>query len=268
LGEPDLVIVDDHAAATSAAADHLTAALAAAIAERGQAHWATTGGSSATGLYRQILDTPLHDRVDWAAVHVWWGDDRYVPRDHPLSNVKPFDDVLFDIGETEEGTAGGPGGLAFDVAKIHPFPTSEAIGHARGAGWCAATLADRLREQGPAFDAGWPVFDVMVLGMGPDGHVLSIFPGSAAFEAGFADLALSIPAPTHIEPHVERVSLHPAVIGVTRRVLVVATGDGKAEVLGHVFGDDRDPTRWPAQLARRDGATWILDRAAAGRLAR
>jgi 6-phosphogluconolactonase len=265
---PELIVVDDPAAAVAAGAERVAAALAAGIAERGEVHWATTGGSSAVGLYRHLIDTPLHDGVDWGAVHVWWGDDRFVPRDHPLSNVKPFDDVLFDIGETEEGTAGGAVGLPFDVARIHPFPTTEAIGHARGAAWCASALADRLRDVGPLFEDGWPVFDLVILGVGADGHILSIFPGSNAFDAGFADLGMAIPAPMHIEPHVERVTLHPAIVGAARTVLVVASGAEKAPVLGDIFGDVHDPARWPAQLARREGATWILDRAAAGRLAR
>jgi 6-phosphogluconolactonase len=111
---------------------------------------------------------------------------------------------------------------------------------------------------------GWPVFDLMLLGVGSDGHVLSVFPGSAAFES--KDWALAIPAPTHIEPHVERVTLNPAILAVARQLIVVAFGGGKASVLGDIFGAEVDPTRWPAQLARRDGATWILDRAAAASL--
>ena len=269
MSEPALVIVDDPPAVAAAAAERTAAGLTAAIATRGRADWATTGGSSPVGLYRQLVDTPLRDAVDWPEVHVWWGDDRYVPRDHPLSNVKPFDDVMFDIGHGEEGTAGGPPGLPFEVDHIHPFPTGEAIGEARGAAWCAAALGDVLRgESGPPFEGGWPVFDVLLLGVGPDGHVLSVFPGSPAFEATLADLALAVAAPTHVEPHVERVTLHPSVIGAARAVVVLATGSEKAAVLGDVFGEIRDPARWPAQLARRDGATWILDRAAAGRLSR
>ena len=106
----------------------------------------------------------------------------------------------------------------------------------------------------------------MLLGIGADGHLLSVFPGSAAFDS--TELAMAIPAPTHIEPHVERVTLNPAVIGAARQVLVVAYGSDKAPVLAHIFGPERDPRRWPAQLARRAGATWILDEAAAANLPR
>ena len=111
---------------------------------------------------------------------------------------------------------------------------------------------------------GWPVFDLIVLGVGADGHILSVFPGSAAFDS--TELALAIPAPTHIEPHVERVTLNPAVVEVARQLLVVVHGEEKAPVLAEVFGPERDPRRWPAQLARRASAVWILDEAAASRL--
>jgi 6-phosphogluconolactonase len=209
----------------------------------------------------------LIDAVPWAAVHAWWGDDRYVPRDHPLSNVKPFYDVLLDIADSEEGTADSDAhGVPLPVENIHPFPTNEAIGESRGAAWCAAALADELRAAELPSVEGWPAFDLMLVGIGGDGHLLSVFPGSSAFDS--SEVALAIPAPTHIEPHVERVTLNPALIGVARQVIVVANGADKAPVLGAIFGPERDPRRWPAQLARRAGAIWILDEAAAASLPR
>ena len=75
----------------------------------------------------------------------------------------------------------------------------------------------------------WPSFDLVFLGMGGDGHLLSVFPGSAAFDA--EAWAMAIPAPTHIEPHVERVTMHPAIVGAGRETLMVSTGESKAEML-------------------------------------
>jgi 6-phosphogluconolactonase len=271
MTEPELVVVPDPEAVAAAAADRIATSLTEAVSARGRADWATTGGSMAPAIYRHLAERPFHDGIPWHAVHVWWGDDRYVPKDHPLSNVKPLDDILLAIAWTQGGqVALGESGEAIPVPlpieNRHPFPTTEAIGRARGAAWCAARLAEALSEAGLERDGSWPVLDLVLLGVGPDGHVLSVFPGSPAL--GASELALAVPAPTHVEPHVERVTLNPAIIGAARRVLVVAAGAEKAGVLGEVFGAERDPARWPAQLARREGATWIVDTDAATALSR
>ena len=263
---PEIVVVADADAASALAADRITASLRAAVEERGRADWATTGGSTPVGIYRHLA-TPAHvDDAPWPDVHVWWGDDRYVPRDHALSNVKGFDDILLDIGGRQAGQAIGGGGPAVPVRleNLHPFRTSEAIGEGWGAARCAAELERELRAEDLPLVAGWPVLDVVLLGIGSDGHVLSVFPGSPAFDS--EAWALAIPAPTHIEPHVERVTLNPAILRVAGRIIVVMHGAGKAEILGRIFGPELDPLRWPAQLALRDNATWILDEAAAANL--
>jgi 6-phosphogluconolactonase len=113
---------------------------------------------------------------------------------------------------------------------------------------------------------GWPVFDLMFVGIGGDGHLLSVFPGSEAFDSD--RLALAIPAPTHIEPHVARVTMNPATVQVAGRVLAVVLGASKADIVGRLFREPPDPRLLPAQLAIRDGATWILDEAAAAQLPR
>ena len=265
MSEPEIVVVADDALAAVEAATRIGASLREAVVRRGRADWVTTGGSALVARYRRMAEPPLVDTIPWASAHVWWTDDRYVPRDHPLSNVKPFDDVLLDLADAEEGTAGaGSAGVPIPIENIHPFRTAEAIGRGAGAAWCAAEMADELRAAGLPEQDGWPVFDLMVLGVGPDGHILSVFPGSAAFDS--TELALAIPAPTHIEPHVERVTLNPAIVGVARQLIVVVHGAEKAPVLAEVFGPERDPRRWPSQLARREGAIWILDEAAASRL--
>jgi 6-phosphogluconolactonase len=262
-----LVIVEDPAAGAAIAADRIAQNLTDAVAARGRADWATTGGSTPVAIYRRLSAPPLDGSVPWADVHVWWGDDRFVPRDHPASNVKAFDDVMLGIGPHEEGTAGADRpGVPLQVDHVHPFPTGEAIGAARGAAWCAAELAGDLKAAGLEERGGWPVFDLLFLGIGPDGHLLSVFPGSPALDS--PDLALAIPAPTHIEPRIERVTLNPAVLSVAREILVVAYGENKAVGLAAVLGGERDPRRWPGQLARRPGATWILDEAAASLLRR
>lgn len=264
MSDPELVVVAEPAAGAIEAAGRVAAALTAAVEARGRADWATTGGSTPIAMYAHLSTPPFVDSIPWAKVHVWWGDDRFVPRDHPLSNVKGFDDIMLGIGEAEEGTGGGRRGVPIPVANLHPFPAGEAIAHGRGTAWCAETLADELRAARLPEVGGWPAFDLLHLGIGGDGHLLSVFPGSAAFDSDA--LALGIPAPTHIEPHVERVTLNPAVVGAASRVLVAAYGPDKADVVARIFGPERDPRRWPAQLALRPGATWILDETVAAGL--
>ena len=176
MSEPEITVVGDPEAGAVLAASHIARALVAAAAARGRADWATTGGSTPVGIYRRLIEPALAATVPWDLVHVWWGDDRFVPRDHPYSNVKAFDDIMLGIGATEEGTAGGlVPGVPIPVANVHPFRAAEAIGSGRGAAWCADELAAELRDAPLDAVDGWPVFDMMLLGIGPDGHLLSVF---------------------------------------------------------------------------------------------
>jgi len=250
---PALIVLADPAAVSLAAAELIADSLAAAVAVRGRAHLATTGGSSPAGIYRHLAIPPFRDRVPWERIDIWFGDDRLVPRDDPLSNVFPVDRVLL-----------GGAGVRLDADRLHPFPCGRAIQERLGGVWCAATYAAEVAAGVPADATGWPAFDLVLVGIGPDGHLLSVFPGSPAL--GSDRLALAIPAPTHVEPHVERVTLNPAILGAAREILAITHGAAKAPVLGAIFGPVHDPTRWPAQLARRAGATWLLDAPAGAEL--
>ena len=252
-----LRVLDDAAAASQAAAVANAAGLRDADAVRGRADWATTGGSSPVGIYRALRSLPLRDVVPWSNVHVWWGDDRYVPRDHKLSNVRPLDNELL--------------ARRFQVplppGNVHAMRMDEAIASGAGPAWVAQEYARELRESGvPVGSNGFPAFDVVLLGIGGDGHLLSVFPGSPLLEA--REWVCPVEAPTHIEPHVARVSLNPGIVEVARRVIAVVTGSAKAGIIAEIFGPERDVRRWPAQLARRSNATWILDREAAALLPR
>lgn len=260
-GEPEVVVVADPAEASRHAAERIAAALTAAVGRRGRADWVTTGGSTPRGIYRHLATPPLRDRVPWRQVHLWWGDDRFVARGDPLSNVRPADETLL--------AHGSGGGASIPAANVHAIPMAEAMGAGVGPERAAARYDTELRAAGDdGLDVvdGMPVFDVVLVGIGGDGHLLSVFPGSPTWDA--EAWAIAVPSPTHVEPHVARVTLHPGVLAVARQVLAVAFGDGKAAVLARIFGAERDPRRWPAQAALAANATWILDVAAAARLPR
>ena len=256
-GEPELMVVADPDAAAREAAERIAAALVAAVERRGRADFCTTGGSTPIPIYRLLSQSPLCDRIPWQQVHVWWGDDRYVPRGHPKSNVTALDDVLLGGGEGEHGSAPLP------TANIHPFPTDRAIAEYRDNGWCAARYAEEMARHLALADGNWPVFDMILVGVGDDGHVLSVFPDSPALAK--LDWAMGIPAPSHLGPHLPRVTVNPRLLEAAP-VLVVTWGPTKAEALGHVFGSVRDDRRWPVQRTRRPGAAWIVDEAAASKI--
>jgi 6-phosphogluconolactonase len=258
---PQLHVLPSAGAVSQAAAEAIAAGLAAAIAERGIAHWSTTGGSAAPGIYRALRAAPLRDSVDWARVVVWWGDDRFVPADDALSNVLPFEQLL--MADADDAAAAG---LPITREHVHQIDVAGALAAGGGAADAAVAYETDLLLHGPAVDAnGTPVFDVLVLGMGPDGHILSVFPGSAAWDE--AALVLPIPAPSHVEPHVERVTMHPDLVTAARSVLVVTAGAGKADVLARAWAGD-DVRELPVRATLAPNATWILDEGAAAGLTR
>jgi 6-phosphogluconolactonase len=262
--EPEVVVVADLEALADVAAERVVGALAEAVVRRGRADIALTGGSTAALLYRRLVASPPGGRVPWELVHLWWGDDRFVPRDDARSNVFVADAILLDpLGA----------GIPIAASHVHPWPVDSALARvargddpADGHAWCARTYAAEARAALPAGPEGWPAFDLVLLGIGGDGHLLSVFPGSAAI--GSPELTLAIPAPTHIEPHVPRVTFNPAILGSAARILALVSGAAKADVVARVLAGPRDPTALPGVLARRATATWLLDAAAAGALQR
>lgn len=274
-GEPEIRIFEDADGASWAAAETIASALRAGVEERGRADWATTGGSTPAGVYRHLAEPPLRDEVPWAGVHVWWGDDRFVPRDHPLSNVMPLDSVLLSAAGRAGMSGTGVDAVMVDIGmepgvpllpeQIHAPNMTHAIASSVGPEWVAEAYEEELRAAGiPIAENGLPILDIVFLGIGPDGHLLSVFPRSPLLDS--QAWVSAVPAPDHVDPHVARISLNPGIVAAARLPIVVAHGAGKASILAAVLGGDRDVSLLPAQLARREGAIWFLDRAAAADL--
>lgn len=275
VGETEVAVLSDEAAVALAATERIVAALQGAFDERGEAHLALSGGSSATCLYKEMALPKWGSALAWDQVHMWWGDERFVPLDHPESNAGLAYRLLFAeaarSGESGEGgagvdvTAGDLRGLPIDVLKVHPVEVEDAIGLAAPVDVAAELYATDIDRLVPKGVDGVPVFDVFLAGVGADGHTLSLFPGGAGQEPD-APFVIAVPAPQHIEPHIARVTLTARVMAAAHQVLVLTSGDAKAEVIAQVLGNKRDSARWPAQVARLPNAVWLLDEAGAARL--
>jgi 6-phosphogluconolactonase len=269
-----VVVVRDAPAIAREAAASICDALATAIAERGEAHVVLTGGSSAAALHVELAGS-WREAIDWTRVHLWWGDERFVPLDHPDSNAGAAYALLLRIAA--RSATSGTGDVATDVragvtdalpvpaGNVHPVPVDEALARAGGAGWAAARYEETVVRLVPATADGRPAFDVVLLGIGTDGHILSVFPGSAALQPD-APLVLPIPAPEHIAPHVDRVTFRPSILADARRIVVMVPGSGKAAIVHDVLAAEGDPSRWPARLAATGRAVWLLDEESAAGL--
>lgn len=272
LSGAQLVIVDDDAAVAHESARRTVKALADAVAERGVAHVALTGGSGAVPLFKALRTRENREALDWSKVHLWWVDDRFVPIDHPQSNAGVAYELLLAMseraglsgegGQGDDVVSGEVAGLPIDPGNVHPFEVDETLGDDQPVDLAAQLYARDLNRYVPLARGGVPVFDVLMTGVGPDGHIFSLFPGSPGLALD-APIVIGIPAPQHVEPHIPRITLTARVIPAARLVLVMSSGAEKAGIIGQVLGDDRDVARWPAQATLGPNAVWVLDRAAA-----
>jgi len=254
MSDPTVRILRDTQGVAEAAADRVIKAATAAVAARGVFHLCTTGGSTPAALYRALREPSRADRMPWAQTQIWFGDDRFVPRADPLSNVAPLDAQLLSAS-----VDGAPSPLS--PSAVHPWPTTAADAPIA----VSAYLAE-LRGAGvPHTPSGYPIFDLLLIGIGGDSHCLSVFPGSTLALEG-APVAASVPAPTHIEPHVPRLSFSLGAITGARAVLALAPGAGKAEALARIFSGATAVVDAPAKAALIPTATWLLDTASASKL--
>jgi 6-phosphogluconolactonase len=277
VGEAEILVLPDEPAVAREGSRRTVDGLGRAISERGEAHLALSGGSSAIALYRELRQPEWRSAIPWDRVHFWWGDERFVPLDHPESNAGLAYRLLFAVpahaGESGQGgegvdvLAGDVPGLPIDADRVHPVEVEDTIGVAGTVDLAAQRYADDLERWLPRGAGGVPAFDVFLTGVGPDGHTLSMFRGSPAL-APDAPVVLGVPAPAHVEPRLARVTLSARMLAAASEVLVMTAGEAKANVLAQVLGQERDPARWPAQAALLPNAVWLLDEAVAARLAR
>lgn len=275
LGGAQIVVVTDETEVARESARRIVAALADAVDQRGVAHIALTGGSAAVPLYRELRSAQYRAALDWSTVHLWWSDERFVPIDHPQSNagvaysallaVSEIAGISGDGGQYDDVAAGDVPGILINPGNVHPVEVAEALSDDQPVELAAQMYEHEINRNLPLARGGVPVFDVILAGVGQDGHIFSLFPGSPGLAID-APIVLGVPAPEHVEPHIARVTLSARVLPAAHLVLVMAASERKADVMAQVLGDDRDVARWPAQAALEANAVWVLDAAAAARL--
>lgn len=246
---PDVVVQPDADRLTRAVASALVARLAAAQAVHGTASVVLTGGGTGTAVLEQVARLaaePEHAVVDWRLVDFWWGDERFVPVDDPQRNELGAQRALLDR-------------VTLDPERVHPMPSSDAGFEEPedAAGWYAEQLASVA-----AGGATLPRFDVLLLGVGPEGHVASIFPGSPAAR----DERLVVAVRNCPKPPPTRISLGMPAITSAQEVWLVVSGTAKADAVARALAG-APPLEVPAAGARGARATrWLLDAAAASKL--
>jgi 6-phosphogluconolactonase len=231
---PGLVVVPDARSLARRAAERIVETVREAVAERGRCAVALAGGATPRATYEVLGTSALAAALPWGAVSWYFGDERAVPPDHPESNYRAARETLFaNRPETLE--------------RVYRMPAE------------AADLELAARAYGELLP---DPLDLILLGIGEDGHTASLFPGSPILGERSARVAVV----TGPKPPNPRLTITPPVIETARALLVLVSGAGKAEALARALGGPLDVTAVPAQLARR--GTWIVDAAAAADLER
>jgi 6-phosphogluconolactonase len=244
---PLVVVHRDAELLATAVAARLVTELLDAMAARGRASVVLTGGGIGTAVLAELAASPAADAVDWRRLDVWWGDERFRPTGDPERNETGARQALLSKVDLDPGRVypmPGPDGPDGDD------PEAAAVRYAR---W----LREAARPAGPV-----PPFDVLMLGIGPEGHVASLFPGlPAVFDERPVVAVRRSPKPPPV-----RLSLTFPAIQAAREVWVIASGEEKAEAV-RLSLSGASPQRVPAAGARgRERTLYLLDRAAAGQL--
>ena len=226
------------------AASVFAAEASGAIAARGAFRVALSGGTTPIGMYSRLADDPvLRSQVHWEKVHFFWGDERQVPPDHQDSNYRMVREAMLDR-------------LPIDPHHVHRIKAEDP-----DASRAAAAYEETLRTIFVLKPSQVPEFDLIHLGMGPDGHTASLFPATEALHET-RRLVVSNRVP---KLNTDRITLTVPVLNAAMSVLFVVHGDDKAPVLKEVLEGPYDPDRLPAQLVRptRGRLLWLVDASAA-----
>jgi 6-phosphogluconolactonase len=245
---PTVTISKNADALAATAADHILGAAQEAIRSRGRFTIALAGGSTPERTYTLLAQPDRASRIDWSKTFIFFGDERFVPHDDPRSNFGMAQRTLLSKAPIPAG-------------QVFPIPTTGANA-AAGAGAYTRTLEQAFSS---ALGGALPRFDMILLGLGDDGHTASLFPGAASLHEAKAWVTWSPPGT--LPPPVDRVTFTFPLLNAARQVLFLVAGDKKAVPARDVLEGHPNVTERPAAGVRpTDGTvTWLLDEAAANR---
>jgi 6-phosphogluconolactonase len=236
---------DDLDALSHAAADELATLVRGAVVDRGACSIALSGGSTPQRLFR-LLAAAGNDALPWEHVDLWWGDERTVPPDHAESNYRMAREALIE-----------PLGLA--ASHVHRI-AGELADHDACARAYSRDLVTALGSP--------PTFDLVLLGMGPDGHTASLFPGSPALDETSRWVVANLVTSPLVHGTATRITLTAPALNAARHIRFLVAGADKAAALAQVLEGEHDPARYPSQLIAPSAGdvVWFIDAAAASAL--
>lgn len=230
-----------------AAAERVVQLAQRSVQARGRFSIALAGGTTPRPLYTLLAGQPYREQVPWPSVHCWWTDERCVSPDHPASNFRMAEEALLSH-------------VPVPPANLHRIPVDQGT-----PAQTAAQYEQTLRASFQLAEGGWPAFDLIILGLGEDGHMASLFPHAPALQ----ETRHLVTTTSGGQPPLPRITLTLPVLQHARQLLWLVAGRPKASVVRAVLeGGDGPPAALPARLAQpgTGEALWLLDQAAAGLL--
>ena len=235
---PDLDTISQQAAA------YIVRIARESVVTRGRFTIALSGGSTPRKLYGLLASEPYNSQIDWELVDIFWSDERCVPPDHPESNYFMAQEVLLSR-------------ISIPVAQVHRMPADQFNRD-------AASLTYTQEMQRAFSTNGIPDFDLLQLGLGPEGHTASLFPHQPSLHER-ERLVMPVTVP---KPPPDRLTFTPPILNAARNVLFLATGADKADALHAVIEGPFNPDEYPAQIVRPPNGevTWMVDSAIAQKI--
>ena len=243
--DPEVIVVRDMHDLSDRAVARFARLATDAVVERGRFSVALSGGGTPQGMYQELAEEPYQSQIPWRQVHLFWGDERAVPASDPESNFGQARRAFIER-------------VPIPAGNVHPVRGELAPEEA------ARVYAAELEA---FFGSPRPVFDLVLLGMGEDGHVAALFPGSPVLDETARPIAAS--TGSYQGRPAQRITLTLPAINAARHVIVLAAGAAKAPMIRAVLAPlDGLPDGLPAQRVRPDPGTltWIVDEAAAKEL--